>query len=101
MAKKSKYDLQACVLISKLGYSYQDIADVYSNSLKEPCHKSAISKILSPYNINKIPVRVNPRTLQQKYIDLLQSKGLYLSLLELYNYKYTKPVKDTKFKSNR
>lgn len=101
MAKEKKYNDQACLILSTLGYSYDDIALIYSISTNTKSNKSSISKILSNYNVNKSNVRINPKKLNQKYIDFLQREGLFLPLLELYNKKYTKPVRDTKFKKQR
>ena len=97
MANKKKYEKSVCILLSTLGYSLQDIADVYSVATNSPCSKSAISKILSDTNIKKSEVRVNPRMLKQQVINELQKRGLFLPLMELYKLKYTKPVRDTRF----
>lgn len=98
MAKEKKYNDQACIILSTLGYSYDDIAFIYSIATNTKTNKSAVSKILFNYNVNKSKVRINPNKLNQKYIDFLQKEGLFLPLLDLYNKKYTKPVRDTKFK---
>lgn len=99
MANNRKYDPNACLLLYGLGYSYQDIADIYTELTHTQCSKSAVYKILKDKNIRRAENRVNPTKLKQNYINFLQEKGLFLHVLELYNKKYTKPVKDMKFGS--
>lgn len=98
MAKEKKYNVNICMLLSTMGYSYEDIAYVYSKKTGTSSNKSAISKILKNKNIKKAEVRINPRRLNQETINMLQKEGVFLPLLELYTNKYIKPVKDTKFK---
>lgn len=96
--KNKKYNKEACVLMYALGYSYQDIATVYEKATKTPSHKSGVYKVLQNVNIQKYPKRVNPTKIKQKYMTLLQQEGVYFDLVELYQTKYTKPVKDTRFR---
>lgn len=98
MAKEKKYNDQACVIMSTLGYSYEDIAYIYSKVTNTKTNKSSISKIVTKYPVNKSKVRIDPRKLNQNYINFLQKEGLFLPLVDLYSKKYVKPIKDTKFK---
>lgn len=97
MANKKIYDTKACMILYRLGYSYQDIADIYSVVLGRTVDKSSIYRVIETKGVKKYDQRVNPKLVNQKVINYLQEQGLYLILLELYNKKYVRPVKDTRF----
>lgn len=98
MANKKKYDDTVCQLLYYYGYSLQDIADIYTIVTKTPSTKSAISKILSKYKVTRFNKRIDPRKMKQEHINYIQKNGIFLPLVDMYIKKYTKPVRDTRFK---
>lgn len=87
-----KLDKKTCIIISSLGYSYDDIAEIYSTLWQRPVYKGTISKLLKDVNYRKSPERINPLNIKQEFITYLQINKVYFLLVELFRSKYLKRV---------